>query len=229
MNVNYDRQTVNAKNFFARYAHRTRLNISLKIISDITSYNEISIFDYGCGDGLFLNQIKHKIPNSTLSGYDPYSQKKYENFNLINNLAEVRNKKFDVVCCFETLEHLDVVEKKDLFFFVNDVLKENGKFVISVPIIGGLVLILKEINRMLMFKRKSDYNLKELFLATFFNVRAKRAENIKESHKGFSFQILENELKKNFLVSSKVYTPFRIAPWFLNSTVFYVLEKKNNF
>ena len=32
MNVDYDKQTVNAKNFFARYAHRSRLKISVNII-----------------------------------------------------------------------------------------------------------------------------------------------------------------------------------------------------
>lgn len=225
MNVDYDKQTVNAKNFFARFAHRSRLNISIKIISDIASSNEISILDFGCGDGLFLNQINQKIPNSNLSGYDPYSQKRYDNFNLITDLSELRYKKFDVICCFETLEHLDVVEKKELFSLINNILKKNGKFVISVPIIGGLVLILKEINRMLMFRRKSDYNLKELFLASFFNISAKRAQNIKESHKGFNFQILEKELTKNFSIESKIYTPFKFIPWFLNSTVFYVLNK----
>ena len=80
---------------------------------------------------------------------------------------------------------------------------------------------------MLMFRRKSDYNFKELFLASFFNISAKRSQNIKESHKGFNFQMLEKEMKKNFLIKSKIYCPFNLFPWFLNSTVFYVLKKIN--
>ena len=226
MNVPYDKQTVNAKNYFARFAHRTRLNISLNIISKIANLKGTSILDYGCGDGLFLSQIKQKFPNFNLSGYDPYSQKTYDSFNLINNLSEIKDKKFDVICSFETLEHLNFDEKKELFLLIKNILKDNGKFVVSVPIIGGLVLILKEFNRMMMFKRKSDYSLNELLLAAFFNVSAKRADNIKISHKGFNFKTLENELKENFLIISKVYTPFKFIPWFLNSTVFYILEKK---
>ena len=109
---------------------------------------------------------------------------------------------------------------------VNNILKKNGKFVISVPIIGGLVLILKEINRMLMFRRKSDYNFKELFLSTFFNKSPKRAVDIKASHKGFNFTKLETELNKNFTIKSKILSPFKNLPWFLNSNIFYILECK---
>ena len=227
MNVSYENQTVNAKNFLARFAHRSRLNISVEIISKISDLNKISLLDYGCGDGYFLNQVSQKYANFSLSGYDPYSLKKFDTFKLINNLSELKEKKFDVICSFETLEHLNTEEKKELFFLVKNILKKNGKFIVSVPIIGGLVLILKELNRMLMFKRKSDYSIKELFLASFFNISAKRAENIKESHKGFNFQNLEKEFVENFRIVSKIYTPFKFIPWFLNSTVFYILEKKN--
>ena len=75
-----------------------------------------------------------------------------------------------------------------------------------------------------MFRRKSDYSIKELFLSAFFNVSTKRAENIKTSHKGFNFQKLEIELRTKFKFRSKILSPFKFFPWFLNSTVFFVLD-----
>ena len=57
MKVDYDKQTVNAKNFFARYAHRSRLRISENIIQNLFSNGKITLLDYGCGDGYFLNNL----------------------------------------------------------------------------------------------------------------------------------------------------------------------------
>ncbi len=226
MHVDYDKQTVNAKNFFARYAHRSRLRYSENIIKSLFTNKTISLLDFGCGDGLFLKNLSKKFSNFDLIGYDPYSTIVHDSFKLCKNLDEISNNSLDIVCCFETLEHLD---DKELDFLINTIhnkLKIGGKFIISVPIIGGLMLILKEINRAMMFKRKSDYTLKELFNATFFNKSPERADNIKTSHKGFNFQMLESNLKKKFKIKSKIFSPFKYIPWYLNSNVFYVLEFK---
>lgn len=224
--VSYDKQTINTKNIFARYAHRTRLSISKNIITKNYINKDISILDYGCGDGIFLDQLSKIFKNSKLIGYDPYSKINHNSFLLLNNLDEISKNKFDIICCFETLEHLFDSEKSDLYELVKNSLNYEGKFIVSVPIIGGLTLILKEFNRAIMFKRKSDYTFKELFLSTFFNKSPKRAVDIKGSHKGFNFTKLETELNKNFTIKSKILSPFKNLPWFLNSNIFYILECK---
>tara|TARA_B100000242_G_scaffold16397_1_gene10093 strand:+ start:79 stop:759 length:681 start_codon:yes stop_codon:yes gene_type:complete len=226
MHVDYDKQTVNAKNFFARYAHRSRLKISENIIQNLIYNEKITILDYGCGDGNFLNNLSKKYSNCNLIGYDPYSTIVHKLFKLCKNLDQINNNSLDIVCCFETLEHLD---DNEFNFFINSIknkLKTDGKLIVSVPIIGGLTLILKEINRAMMFKRKSDYSFKEFFLASFFNKSPKRPDNIKTSHKGFNFQLLENKLRIKLNIKSKILSPFKHAPWFLNSTILYVLEFK---
>tara|TARA_B100000927_G_C16351171_1_gene423329 strand:+ start:35 stop:715 length:681 start_codon:yes stop_codon:yes gene_type:complete len=226
MKVDYDKQTVNAKNFFARYAHRSRLRISENIIQNLFSNGKITVLDYGCGDGYFLNNLSEKYSGHNLIGYDPYSTLIHKSFKLCKNLDEINKKSLDIVCCFETLEHLDDKEYNFLVNSVKDKLKAGGKFIVSVPVIGGLTLILKEINRAMIFKRKSDYSLREIILASFFNKSPKRADNIKTSHKGFNFQILENKLKIKFNIRSKILSPFKYMPWYLNSTVFYILDFK---
>ena len=226
MNVDYAKQTVNAKNFFARYAHRSRLKISENIIQSLFFNEKISILDYGCGDGHFLKNLSKRFSNCNLIGYDPYSKIVHKGFKICKNLDQINNNSLDIVCCFETLEHLD---DNEINFFINSIknkLKTGGKLIVSVPIIGGLTLILKEINRSMIFKRKSDYSLKELFLASIFNKSPKRPDNIKTSHKGFNFQLLENKLRTKFDMKSKILSPFKHAPWFLNSTIFYILEFK---
>lgn len=224
MQVKYEHQTVKAKFFFARFAHRKRLKISVNLVKKYFPSQSISLIDYGCGDGFFLNELSKIFPHSNLIGYDPYSNITHNTFNLINDFNKIKENSIDIISCFETLEHLDDIERKILYGLIEKVKKKNGKIIFSVPIIGGLTLILKEINRAIMFRRKSDYSMKELFLSTFFNVSAKRAENIKTSHKGFNFQQLEIELRTKFQFKSKTLSPFKFLPWFLNSTVFFVLE-----
>ena len=106
MQVDYDKQTVNAKNFFARYAHRSRLKISGNIIEKLFLNKKFSILDFGCGDGYFLNNLSGKF-STNLIGYDPYSKIVHKSFKLCKNLDEIKNNSLDIVCCFETLEHLD--------------------------------------------------------------------------------------------------------------------------
>ncbi len=226
MNVEYDKQTINAKNFFARFAHRKRLKISTKIIDNLNLTGNSSLLDFGCGDGIFLDEISKRHANINLIGFDPYSNLKHSTFKLYDNLDNLNCESLDVICCFETIEHLYKDERDNLYNLAIKTLKKNCKFIISVPIIGGLTLILKEINRAMIFKRKSDYSMKELFLASFLNKEIKRAENIKTSHKGFNYKKLEKELIGRFLVEKKIYSPFKNVPWFLNSNIFYILKSK---
>lgn len=104
-------------------------------------------------------------------------------------------------------------------------LNGGGTLIISVPVIGGPTLLLKEINRMILFKRKSDYSLKELLLASFLCIPAKKPENPRLTHKGFDFRELEKELATAFYLIDKTYSPFPVLPWYLNSQVFYVCSK----
>jgi hypothetical protein len=91
---------------------------------------------------------------------------------------------------------------------------------ISVPVIGGPPLLLKEANRALLFRRPSDYSARELLAASLAGRPAPRPADIRVTHKGFDFRRLLHTLRERFEVTDTAYTPFPALPWWLNSQVF---------
>ena len=129
-----------------------------------------------------------------------------------------------MVCCFETFEHLYANEKEQFYIDAKRVLSKNGKIIVSVPIIGGPMLLVKDLNHRILYKRRSEYSLKELLLASFFFKVALRPKNLRITHKGFNFRDVERETFTKFNMVEKLYSPFPLLPWFLNSQLFLVLS-----
>ena len=51
----YDRYTFNSSNLLARFSHRSRYKLGVKLIKKEKNLN---ILDFGCGDGRFLNDLE---------------------------------------------------------------------------------------------------------------------------------------------------------------------------
>jgi SAM-dependent methyltransferase len=222
--VPYSKQTLQTPNPVARYAHGKRYKIGLdKVKKNLKDYG--SLLDYGCGEGDFLYALSELMPDATLFGYDPYSGHIPEQYIGIDEIDHVKNKTVDIVCCFETLEHLYPHERDNFYKDAHRILIDDGRIIISVPIIGGPPLLLKEINRMVLFQRESEYSLKELLLTSFLGKPAKKPDDPHPTHKGFDFRELERELYLHFKVYEKSFSPFPSLPWWLNSQVFYSLTK----
>ena len=96
------------------------------------------LLDVGCGEGLFLKEMKRKGMRN-LYGIDFAIQEGMENKeesihieNIpIEKFCRENPVKFDVVTCFQVLEHISDVRK-----FIENVLyclKPNGKLIIAVP------------------------------------------------------------------------------------------------
>jgi hypothetical protein len=91
---------------------------------------------------------------------------------------------------------------------------------ISVPVIGGPPLLLKEANRAVLFRRRSDYTARQLVAASFAGRPAPRPEDIRVTHKGFDHRALLARLGERFEVTGVSRSPFPALPWWLNSQVF---------
>ncbi len=221
MTVNYSKQTLQNPNPIARFAHKKRHELSVERILKILGGKQ-TLLDYGCGKGDFLIEISERRDDVKLLGFDPESGHFSEKYIITQNMDEIEPASVDVFCSFETLEHLYQEEKEELYGQATRILKNSGTVVISVPVIGGPTLLLKELNHVFLHKRKSEYSLKELLLATFFGCSATRPENPRPTHKGFDFTVVEKELELNFSIQEKSYSPFPVLPWYLNSQVFYV-------
>ena len=100
---------------------------------------DLTILEVGFGNGSFINWCE--IKNFKISGYE-IDKNFYENakskFNNIylgnkNEVSKIINKKFDLIVCFDVIEH---VQKHELVNFLNDLkfcLNENGKTLLRFP------------------------------------------------------------------------------------------------
>ena len=222
----YQRQTFNTPNPIARYAHRSRLRRSIGYADEMLCPNGC-LLDFGCGTGDFLQAFRAIRSDANLFGFEPYLSPGAEAFTRVGNMADVEAGSVDVITCMEVLEHL---ADDDLSMFVAQsrrVLRSTGSILVSVPIMGGLTLFMKEINRVFLFRRKSDYSLKEILKASFGG-KVERSANRLGSHKGFDFRELRQILRDDFVIAAEATCPFSVLPWWLNSQDFLFLRHKQD-
>jgi SAM-dependent methyltransferase len=223
--IEYRQQTLDTRNPIARFAHRQRYAHSLEHVARSVRDTGV-VLDYGCGDGAFLNALAEMRPDLTLYGFDPESNHVPDRYTLIDDVDLVADGSVDLVCCYETLEHL---YDKEIAQFVGQTLRvlgDGGEVSISVPVIGGPTLLLKEVNRMVMFRRRTDYSAGELLRAAFLGKAAARPDDIRVTHKGFDFRALVARLDDDMVVVDRGLTPFPRLPWWANSQVFLRLRPR---
>ncbi|MCX6160501.1 MAG: bifunctional glycosyltransferase/class I SAM-dependent methyltransferase [Ignavibacteriae bacterium] len=115
----------------------------MAIINLLNKKENQRILDAGCGDGLFSEHISRKnyklgvdfIPESdnTKKNFDKYIQ-----FNLNEGLpvSLKSGEKFDYILMLDILEHL--VDYKRILEDAKDLIKEDGKIIISLPNIANI-------------------------------------------------------------------------------------------
>lgn len=229
--MSYDFYTFNSKNPLARFAHRSRYNLGLKLI-----YENKDVLDFGCGDGRFLHELSKRKNTGKLIGYEPFLKDKISKniaiFKKWNKIVAVSEQLggFDNVVCFEVLEHLNLKNQIKLLNKINKVLKENGECIISVPIEKGFPALVKNFRRIIIHYDPNIYSLKNIYASILGKKTKWMEEHRKEdgylSHSGFFFDELEQELTKKFFVLERKFSPFNNLGYNFNSQVFYVLKKK---
>jgi 2-polyprenyl-3-methyl-5-hydroxy-6-metoxy-1,4-benzoquinol methylase len=225
MTVPYHKQTVNTPNPIARFAHKARYKHSLELAQRHLS-DSGTLLDIGCGDGTFLHKLAAIRPMATLLGYEPSPPPQLGTHATLNDLNQLPSHSIDVICCFETLEHLYDEERNTLYASFRRLLRNEGTILVSVPIIGGPTLLLKELNRAVLFRRRSDYTIPELLRASLLGISASRSPNPRITHKGFNFRQLWVELENHHQLLSTHLSPFSRLPAYFNSQIFFVLRTK---
>ena len=146
----------------------------------------------------------------------------------MTDLKAIRKSSIDLLVAFEVLEHLTNPEIEEFTEIVQTILSKDGTLLISVPIIGGPTILMKEINRMILFRRKTDYGFGELMQCVFFGKAAPRTDNVKTSHKGFDFRSLQQKLERDFFIETICLSPFLHLPWYFNSQIFWKALPNNS-
>ncbi len=220
--VPYRVQTIDHPNPIARYAHQARYRTSLDLISELLPANGV-ILDFGAGEGELLRRVSALRPDVRLIAFEPYMTVTGPNIELCTAWDQVQDRSVDLLCAFETLEHVDDNLVALFLLEANRVCRAGAAMVISVPIMQGMALPLKEASRSFLFRRSSDHSLVELAVA-LFGGRVPRAKNVLLSHKGFDHRVLKKLLLSKFNMTATRHSPFARLPWWCNSQVFYILK-----
>lgn len=224
----YGKQTVDHPNPIARFAHRRRLKKSMRLVTPFLGKSAV-LLDYGCGEGRFLNDIALDIrgqkPDVVLLGYDPYMTAQYAGYRIICDQTTITTQSVTILTCLEVCEHLTDSEMQEFVDFAKNVLAPNGRLLVSVPIMTGPAVLLKELIRSIHFRRRSDMTGSELFKAAFLGVPARRADNIKTSHRGFDWRVTQQTLLQNFRCVNIEFSPLPFKNPYGQSQVLMLFQK----
>jgi cyclopropane fatty-acyl-phospholipid synthase-like methyltransferase len=228
MEVSYEKQTVDNPNPIARFAHRTRLKKSKRLLAPLLTDSAV-LLDYGCGQGRFLHDIATDIneqaPRVELLGYDPYQSAQYDGYRIVSDPTAISAQSVNVLTCLEVCEHLTDSETHDFIDFALHALAPNGRMLVTVPIMTGPAVLLKELSRSILFRRRSDMTGSELFKAAFLGIPARRADDLKASHRGFDWRVTQRTLLGSFRCVNIEFSPLPFKSPYGQSQVLMLLQK----
>jgi hypothetical protein len=220
--IPYEEQTLDHPNPIARYAHRKRYANSLQFVDGALPHGG-TVLDFGAGQGELLHRLASRRPDARLLAFEPFMTIKYPEVLACDSMDMIETRSVDVLCAFETLEH---VSDQQITAFMDQALrvcKPDARIIVSVPIMHGAILPVKQVIRSILFRRFSDYSMVEM-VRGLLGLRVDRAKDILLSHKGFDHRILAALLQTRLELLQRSHSPFRGLPWWCNSQAFFVLS-----
>lgn len=127
----HSKESVDLAKYYAEYPFkkqtldfhtRTAYGIRLKLLEKLGVTKDMSILDYGCGAGLYVDFLKSKGFNKVY-GFDPFI-KSYAD-------QEILKSNFDVVVSHDVIEHVD--QPQGFLEAMVKLSKANGLVVIGTP------------------------------------------------------------------------------------------------
>lgn len=230
----YSKLTIESDSAIKRFSHGRRFEIALDILKLGV---DNSLLDYGTGDGYFLISLKNRSPQVKAYGYEPVSEmydqllinlrdNNYpEGISLFQSLDALLNMQFEMITCFEVLEHLDIDLQKTALQNMKKMLRQDGLLLISVPIEVGFSSLVKNALRIILCQKHKSTNLANVIKSLFGIVIKREDSPYISSHIGFYFTDLEKIFKEeDLIIRQKFYSPFKYFGCLVNSQIFYVLS-----
>jgi 2-polyprenyl-3-methyl-5-hydroxy-6-metoxy-1,4-benzoquinol methylase len=103
-----------------------RYNFVNRVLND----KGLTVLDFGCGSGYGSRVLKEHF--SDVTSFDVYPDGYLpEGIDVCQDITEVMKKKYDVVTCFEVIEHMDQNAQGKLMADLQSLLSERGTLFIS--------------------------------------------------------------------------------------------------
>ncbi len=112
---------------------------SMDVLVSLARYNFVnrtvnnkqsSVLDFGCGSGYGTKVLKERF--SDVTSFDVYPDDyKPEGVEVIQDIKKISARKYDVITCFEVIEHIDAAGQVKLMQDLAGLLNENGTLFIS--------------------------------------------------------------------------------------------------
>jgi len=222
--ISYIQQTTESSNPLARFAHRERMALALKLVMEFCGPSG-TVVDFGSGPGLFLHTLGHSRPDIRLIGHEPFMAGHYPEVRYVESLDLLAPGSVDVLTAFEVCEHLYEHEIVGLLSDVERVLKPGGALIISVPIMYGLAVVPKVLNWMVRSRKlKTEYTFAEI-VKSAAGITVPRPENPRPTHKGFDFRDLRKTINERFPIDRVYHSPVALSPWWMSSQYFMTCRK----
>jgi len=174
-----------------------------------------------------LHRVASRRPDARLLAFEPFMEIKYPEVLACGSMETIDDRSVDVLCALETLEH---ISDQQIMAFMDQavrVCRDGARIVVSVPIMQGAALPVKQAVRSVLFRRYSDYSIGEIARGVV-GLPVDRAKDILLSHKGFDHRVLADLLTTRLRLLQTIYSPFRNLPWWSNSQAFFVLSVDPN-
>lgn len=229
----YNELTYSNKSWLKRFSHGRRLKIACSLLQELKPE---SVCDFGAGDGEILLSAQKEgfIYPKNLLLYEPVlfgelvnrlEGEKKSNISVTDSLPA---QTFEVVTCFEVLEHFDGKDILDRLKELKSLTNAKSHLIISVPIETGLAGLLKNLARIALRQTHPSTSFKNIFKSTFSLKihREKSFDGYIESHIGFDHKTLLKQIEESGLkLDKKVFSPFsyKILNYF-SSQIFYVCK-----
>ncbi|MEX2596734.1 MAG: class I SAM-dependent methyltransferase [Salibacteraceae bacterium] len=119
LEINYTLGAMDALVSLARY------NFVCRTLND----KNLEVLDFGCGSGYGTKVLKEKFQK--VDAFDEYPDGYNPADEFITSLNDLKGRKYDVVTCFEVIEHMDGAAQEVLMDNLKSLLKPNGLLYIS--------------------------------------------------------------------------------------------------
>lgn len=115
----------------------------IKLINQYKKTSNISIFDIGCANGIFLSTINKDqnqcygvdVDKDAINNCKNNKQLRHHfevyDLNIISNDTPFKNINFDIITCFDVIEHL--TNFSNLEWIIKNNLKREGIFIVTTP------------------------------------------------------------------------------------------------